>query len=128
MVIGIGVDIVQISRIEAAVQRTKRLLTRVFTATELEYCQRTRDVYVHLAGRFAAKEAVMKALGVGWGEVGWREIEILHTSNGQPRVILSGSAQRLAAQKGVRMVLVSIAHTDENAVAYAVAVGGEAEP
>ncbi len=123
MLKGIGVDIVEVERIrELAERKAERLEGRLFTACELQACRGGR--YDKLAGRFAAKEAVSKALGTGVSGMGWHEIEIAEEESGRPLVRLTGRAAALAASLGVTAIEVSIAHTSGVAVAFAVAIGG----
>jgi holo-[acyl-carrier protein] synthase len=113
-----GIDLVEISRLEglqAGVR--KRFLERVYTPAELEI---TGDSDQRLAGRFAAKEAVAKALGCGIGPVSWQEIEILQEPSGEPLLVLHGSAQKLADELGLANWSVSISHSALYAVAVAV--------
>ncbi|MFO7311334.1 MAG: holo-ACP synthase [Bacillota bacterium] len=122
MVVGIGVDVVEVARVERALARSgARFLERVFTPAELERCMARRDRAKCLAARFAAKEAVMKALGCGWGPVGWRDIEVAHGPSGEPVVRLQGAARRLAKEKGVTAIHLSLAHDGAVAVAHALA-------
>ena len=124
---GLGVDLVEVGRVADLLARHPRFAERCFTPAEQGYAfGRTRPEQ-RLAARFAAKEAVMKALGCGWRQVGWREVEI--TGGGAPRVVLRGRAAVRAKALGVSEVLLSLSHTDEVAVAAAVAVGpGLASP
>jgi len=121
------VDLVEVGRVADLLARHPRFAERCFTPAEQGYAfGRTRPEQ-RLAARFAAKEAVMKALGCGWRQVGWREVEI--TGGGAPRVVLRGRAAVRAKALGVSEVLLSLSHTDEVAVAAAVAVGpGLASP
>ncbi len=118
----IGIDLIQVDRIQAALARYgERFLTRVFTANEIAYC---RGQPHQLAARFAAKEAVSKALGVGIQHpdgVDWREIEIVSGARGKPSVQLSGRAARRATEIGIHQVLISLSHTREHAIAMAFA-------
>ena len=114
-----GIDLVEIYRLEQldpAIRR--RFLQRVFTPAELEDCQ---GMLPSLAGRFAAKEAVAKALGCGIGPVSWQDIEILRGEQGQPMLKLTGNAHRVAEGLGLVTWSISISHTREHAVAVAVA-------
>lgn len=114
----IGVDIVEIRRVESAVSRAgERFLRRVYTESELRTCQ---DRLSSLASRFAAKEAVMKVLGVGGTGVAWREIEILTDDNGRPSVRLYGQALNKATKLNLREVSVSLSDSKEYAVAVAI--------
>jgi len=112
----VGVDLVEIKRIEAAVDAWgEPFLSRVFTVSELELC---RGKSPSLAARFAAKEAVMKALGTGFRGAGWSEIEVLADSHGQPVVNLRGRAKKLADELGIKELAVSLSHSDHLAIAY----------
>jgi holo-[acyl-carrier protein] synthase len=125
MIIGIGVDLVKISRIEKAGKSHPGFLERVFTQKELDYCSRQKFPAQHFAARFASKEAVLKAFGTGMsGGMKWTDIEVLHGEGGGPIVNLSGTARDLADLKGVRQVLLSYSHDEGYAVAQAVLVGG----
>jgi holo-[acyl-carrier protein] synthase len=124
-IIGHGIDLVETSRIAAMLQKHgDRFLERVFTIPEVARGQGTRRQAEHLAGRFAAKEAVLKALGTGWAEgVGWRDIEVVTLSSGAPMVNLSGHAEALAKERGVSAWHISISHTEGHAMASVIAVG-----
>jgi holo-[acyl-carrier protein] synthase len=123
MVLATGVDLIELDRMEKVVQRHgARYLERVYTAAELEQSHGNAQ---YLAGRFAAKEAVAKALGTGIGEVGWQEIEVLGDEKNAPVLNLSGAAQRRAETLGLRTWSVSISHSQTHAVAFAVGLGGE---
>ena len=114
----LGVDIIEISRIERAMQRFgKRFLHRVYTDTELRVC---RNKPSRLASRFAAKEAVMKTLGTGVRGVGWREIEIIHDPKGKPLVSLCGKARSRAEELGLGELAISLSDSREYAVACVV--------
>jgi holo-[acyl-carrier protein] synthase len=116
-----GVDMIEVERVEGAVQRSgSRFLRRVFTEREQQACGGRCS---SLAARFAAKEAVAKALGTGIGPVGWLEIEVLPGPDGQPLLHLHGAAARRAAQLGLDEWSLSLSHTREHAVALAVASG-----
>ena len=122
MILSIGIDVVEVDRIERAVVRLgDRFLRRIYTQSELDYCDARGPRAVHLAGRFAAKEAAMKALGTGWGSgVSWREFEILPSGGGAPRLELSGAALERFAQLGATTSHLSISHTRGLAVAQAI--------
>jgi holo-[acyl-carrier protein] synthase len=116
-----GIDLIEIDRISAAIERHgERLLDRVFTPAELS---EVGDNHASLAARYAAKEAVAKALGTGIGSIGWQEIEILRGPAGQPILHLSGAASQLASDQGLTNWSVSISHTQSHAIALAVASG-----
>ena len=128
MVAGIGIDVVAVSRIKRAAARSGgRFLNRVYTGREREYCLARRDPYPCLAARFAAKEAVFKALGNGLANCRWQDVEILQAPTGTPFVRLSGGAAAIARALGVKQVLVSLAHEKEYAAAFAVALKGVEE-
>jgi holo-[acyl-carrier protein] synthase len=121
-VLGIGVDIVETTRIEHSLERFgERFLHRVFTADEIAYCQSMKYPARHFAARFAAKEAVSKAFGTGIGKtMGWKDIDVHREGSGQPFAVLHGGADQLAAERNVSAVWISLSHTDHNAVAMAV--------
>ncbi|MHB8807254.1 MAG: holo-ACP synthase [Anaerolineaceae bacterium] len=121
MIIRSGVDIIEIERFkEQKPEIQKRFLTRVFTIRELTLI---RNSTVSAAGRFAAKEAVAKALGCGIGEVRWQDIEILQGKSGEPLLILHAKAKKISAKLGLDVWSLSISHSKQNAVAFAVAIG-----
>jgi holo-[acyl-carrier protein] synthase len=121
---GLGVDIVEVARIERALARWgDAFVGRVFTALEDERARSPRARSQRLAARFAAKEAVMKALGLGWRTMAWREIEIRNDPLGRPIVHLSGGAAQAAARQGVGVIHVTLAHTRRLALASALALG-----
>jgi holo-[acyl-carrier protein] synthase len=116
-----GVDIIEVSRIRQSIERHgERFLERIFTADERTYCGNRCP---SLAARFAAKEAVAKALGTGIGYVAFREIEIVNDPQGRPEVVLHGSAAELARSLGLVTWAVSLSHTTDHAVASVVAMG-----
>ena len=121
MIIGTGVDIIEISRIQAAIERNgERFLTRVFTAGEQAYCQARQLSAMHYAGRFAAKEAAFKALGTGWtGNIRWIDVEV-EATGGAPRLKLQGGAlARFQSLGGVHLHL-TISHSRDYAVAIVI--------
>lgn len=120
MIIGVGVDIIEIRRISEAVKRNSRFLDKIFTEVELKYLKERKLRAEHIAGRFAAKEAVSKALGTGIRGFGLKDIEIDRTELGKPLVILKGKAKSLAEQQGDYKIHLSISHGEDNAVAYAI--------
>ena len=120
MIIGVGVDIIDVARIQAALDHPRtgtRFRQRVFTDEEIAYCGRRRNAAESFAARFAAKEAMMKALGRAYG---WREIEVVR-AGGPPTLRLNGRAQERAAQLGVRRIHLSLSHTATLAIAYVIA-------
>jgi holo-[acyl-carrier protein] synthase len=129
MIVGVGVDLVRIARIRQAMERwQERFLTRVFTPDEVAYARRRRDPAEHLAARFAAKEATLKALGTGLTMgVRWREMEVRRGRGEPPRLWLSGRTAALGAARGVRVLHVSLTHDGDYAMAQVVAEGEPAE-
>ena len=124
-VIGIGVDLVECTRIQHSLDRFgEKFLHRVFTDGEIEYSMSMKFPARHLAARFAAKEAVAKAFGTGIGKaMGWRNIDIRKKESGEPFLVFSGPAQELAAKRGVTSALITLSHTDHHAVAMIVLEG-----
>ncbi len=123
-VLGLGSDLIEVDRIERAVARWgDAFTTRIYTPGETGHARPEAVRGPRLAARFAAKEAVMKALGVGRRGVAWREIEIADDACGRPLVRLHGAARRIAEQQGVTSVLVTLSHTRDLALASAVALG-----
>jgi holo-[acyl-carrier protein] synthase len=121
MILKTGIDIIEIPRIQVALERHgERLLQRVFTPAEVTECHGRADA---LAVRFAAKEAAAKALGTGIGPIAWKEIETLHRFSGEPYLILHGRAAKIAAALGLDNWAVSLSHSDQNAVAVVVVTG-----
>jgi holo-[acyl-carrier protein] synthase len=121
-IIAHGIDLVDCPRIEDMIKRHgDRFTDRVFTAAEQKYARANRNPVEKLAGRFAAKEAVLKLLGTGWrGKIAWTEIEIVNNSAGQPEVALSGEVKKIADELGIKHISVSITHTANFAIASAV--------
>jgi len=119
-----GIDLVDCPRIEKMIkQHGKRFINRVFTAAEQAYAEKNKDKVEKLAGRFAAKEAILKLMGTGWrGKIAWTDIEILNNAAGQPEVTLSGEVKKLAAKLGIKHISVSITHTANFVIASAVAL------
>jgi holo-[acyl-carrier protein] synthase len=122
-VAGIGVDAVDVARFRRVMARRPGIVHRLFTDTERAYAETSRDPGPRLAVRFAAKEAVLKALGVGVGAAGFRDVEVTRADNGAPGLVLSGRAEALSVGRGVRRWHVSLTHTDTVAVATVVAEG-----
>ncbi|MGI6360720.1 MAG: holo-ACP synthase [Bacillota bacterium] len=122
MIFGVGTDIVDVKRLEKIIERTPQLIERVFTASEISYCQnKGRQKVQALAARFAAKEAVLKALGTGIVGFSWTEMELSNLPSGQPVVELSGRMAQFIAKHDIIKVEISYSHIDETAVAFAVA-------
>ena len=122
MIIGVGVDIVKVSRIREMVARWgDRFLARVFTDRERSYAQRRREPALHLAGRFAVKEATLKALGVGLRlGVRWREIEVANDASGKPGLTLAGRTKALSDALGVGSMHVSLSHDADYAIGHVI--------
>jgi holo-[acyl-carrier protein] synthase len=120
-IVGLGVDLAEIDRVDRVLVRYPRFAERCFTPHEREYASRFARPARRYAARFAGKEAVMKSLGTGWRRLRWTEVEI--TGGGKPTVRLSGRAAQRARQLGVSEVLITITHTDTTALVMAVAVG-----
>ena len=124
-IIGIGTDITECLRIARMIERHGELfINRVYTPAEISYCQSRRQATQHFTGRWAAKEAVLKALGTGWRRgISWRDVEIRNEPGGKPVVAVRGGAKEVVEQLGIAKLLVSISHCRTHATAYAVAVG-----
>src|SRR4029077_20875471 len=123
MIVGIGVDLTPVARMESAMQaHPERLEARLFTDGERAYCRARANSGQHFAARFAAKEALLKALGVPEG-LRWHELEVVNAGDGKPRLVLSGNAAAAAARAGIRALHLSITHADDSAVAFVVAEG-----
>ena len=122
-IVGIGTDIIECLRIAQMIERHGELfINRVYTPHEIQYCQSRRQSTQHYAGRWAAKEAVLKALGTGWRRgISWRDIEIRNDPKGRPTVALRGGARDVVEQLGITEMLVSISHCRSHATAYALA-------
>jgi holo-[acyl-carrier protein] synthase len=119
-----GIDLVDCPRIEQMIERHgERFIKRVFTAAEQAYAQKNKNEVEKLAGRFAAKEAVLKLVGTGWrGKIAWTDIEIINNPAGQPEVTLAGEVRKIADKLGIKHISVSITHTANFAIASAVAL------
>jgi holo-[acyl-carrier protein] synthase len=125
VIVGLGVDIAEVNRIEAAITRYgDRFLRRVFTAAEIAYCERHRNRFERYAGRFAVKEAAMKALGTGWTcGVRWVDIEVTRLASGKPTLRLAGETKKHAERLGVCNTNVSITHSGNTAFAQVIFEG-----
>ncbi len=128
MILGLGVDLVEVARMEKALARGERIVKRLFTPGEIEYCRRHKEPARHFAARFAAKEAGMKALGTGWSNgVGWQNFEVRLDPRGRPHLLMSGRAAELAKAMGATHTVVSLAHDGGFSIAV-VAFEGSAGP
>ncbi len=127
MIVGLGVDIVEIGRMRRALARHPRMRQRCFSAAERTYCDSRNRPEVHYALRFAAKEAVLKALGTGFSGMHFTDVEVLRDQKGRPTPQLSGRAAEIAGDMGITEIMLSLSYTRDNAVASAVAMTAEAE-
>ena len=124
-ILGVGMDIVETKRIAESMERFgDRFLQRIFLDGEVAYARSMKFPHLHLAARFAAKEAISKAFGTGIGhEMGWRDLEIVREPSGAPQVRLHGRAEAFAKTRGVQAIHLSLSHTTEYGAASAVIVG-----
>jgi holo-[acyl-carrier protein] synthase len=126
MIVGMGIDVTEVARIRAVIEAAHggRFLRRVYTLDEVAYCQQFRNKYERFAGRFAVKEAAMKALGTGWSRgVRWVDLEVVRQPGGRPTLALKGEAKKIAGALGVKNIAVSITHTAEQAIAQVILEG-----
>jgi holo-[acyl-carrier protein] synthase len=128
MIAGLGVDIVEIDRMAAALERHPQMRERLFSQEERAYCDKRNRPEIHYALRFAAKEAVLKALGTGFAGMKFTDVEVVRDAGGRPMPRLSGRAAEVAEQIGVRELHLSLSYTHTTAVASAVAITGEKRP
>ncbi|MDH3293529.1 MAG: holo-ACP synthase [Acidimicrobiia bacterium] len=122
-VVGIGTDLVDIDRMRSIINRRPRFVERVFTEAERRYCSATRDPSERYAARFAAKEAVLKTLGVGLGGAAFADIEVVRLDSGRPELRITGRAAELAAQQGINRWLITLSHSETLAQAFVVGLG-----
>ena len=122
MIVGIGVDAVEIDRFRRSLERTPSMKSRLFTSEELEYVEPHDDPTVSLAARFAAREAVMKAMGVGLGAFEFHDVWVQRADSGRPTLAVTGRAQQIANELGVTDWHLSITQTASTAIAYVIAV------
>jgi holo-[acyl-carrier protein] synthase len=122
VILGIGIDIIEVERIKKSFEKFgERFLNRILHPNEISYCLSHREPAPFLAARFAAKEAISKAFGTGIGaQCGWQDMEVGRKSSGEPFVILHGGGQKLLAERGGRVVLLSLSHTQTYATAVAI--------
>lgn len=123
-IVGIGTDIIECERIDRMIRRhADHFVHRVFTNSEIRYCSGRKSSDQHFAGRWAAKEAILKALGTGWiAGILWTDVEVVNESSGRPVVKLHGGAAKVAEKKGIRVVEISISHCKAYATALALAL------
>lgn len=127
-IIGLGMDLIECQRIRDLWQRHgDRVTDRLLTDAELAYVRRyVGDVVPRLAGRFAAKEAILKVLGTGWrGKIAWRDMEVLNDSAGRPYVTLTDECKCIAESLGITQILITITHTENYAAATAIGIGAD---
>lgn len=124
-IIGIGTDITECLRIARMIERHGELfIDRVYTAEEIKYCQSRKQATQHYTGRWAAKEAILKALGTGWRRgISWRDMEIRNEPGGKPVVAVRGGVKEVVERLGIREIQVSISHCRTHATAFAIAIG-----
>jgi len=122
MIVGTGIDIAEVPRIEASIARFgNRFVHRIFTKAEIEYCESKANRIERYAARFAAKEAGMKAIGTGWNHgVAWRDVEVCRQPGGRPTIAFHGKAADFAAKLGAVHVALSLSHTKEYAIAQVI--------
>ena len=130
MIISIGIDIIEVTRVRQVLRRTPRFVERVFTAGERAYCERRGVVAPqHYAARFAAKEAALKALGTGWsGGLAWQDVEVVSNASGAPSVVFHHLARELFERSGATTAHLSISHTTEHAIAQVILERRDAHP
>lgn len=123
-ILGIGTDIIECVRIAKMIERHgETFIERVYTHAEMLYCSTRKASTQHYAGRWAAKEAVLKALGTGWAHgIKWTDVEVRNEPGGRPKIALSGVAAQIAKDKGIREIMISISHCRSHATAYALAI------
>lgn len=122
MIIGMGIDMEEVERVKGAIERQgERFLKRIYTEKERAYCEQFKDKYERYAGRFAVKEAAMKALGTGWSRgVRWVDIEVVRLPGRRPMLELKGEAHKIADKLGVKNIAISITHTPKQAWAQVI--------
>ena len=122
MIVGTGIDIAEVPRVRAAIERYgARFVERIYTPAEIAYVERKANRYERFAARFAAKEAGMKAIGTGWRHgVRWQDFEVANLPGGKPTLRLHGVAAQVAAKLGVRSISLSLTHTAEQGMAFVI--------
>ena len=128
-ILGIGTDIIECPRIGRMIEQHGELfLRRVYTEREIGYCQARKHAIEHFAGRWAAKEAILKAIGTGWSKgICWTDLEVRNLASGAPQVMVRGGAKDAAVARGIGDILISISHCRTYATAYALALGRKAD-
>ncbi len=129
MILGIGIDIIEVQRVEKLLEKWgENFARRVFLPEEIAYCRKKSYPAQHYAARLAVKEAVMKAFGEGWTEkIGWKDIMVKRSQKGQPEIELIGKGKRLKEEKGVESILISLSHAGDYSVAQAIIIKGVIE-
>ena len=118
---GVGIDIIEVSRIKKLITSSDRFKQRIYTQNEADYCEARKNKAQNYAARFAAKEAFLKAIGTGWrGGVAFREIEVVNDKQGKPEIRLSGNTKKIAQKKHIKDIQLSLSHVKELAVAVVV--------
>jgi holo-[acyl-carrier protein] synthase len=121
MIIGTGIDIIEVERIALRVGRDSGFKEFIFSKDEMSYCEAKASPFEHYAARFAAKEAFLKALGRGWDSgLQWNEIEIINETNGKPLLRITGTTEKMLAPLGIRMIHVSLSHLKSMATAIVI--------
>jgi len=121
-IFGIGIDLIEVTRIKSAIERHKKFIDKIFSPEEIKYSDRGSFRYEELAGRFASKEAVLKAIKTGWRRgISYRDIVILNEKSGAPYVVLSGRAKEICEELNIKKIFISISHTKELAIGLAIA-------
>ena len=122
MIVGIGIDLAEVDRIRAAIERHgARFIARIYTPAEIAYVERKANRFERYAARFAAKEAAMKAIGTGWNHgVTWRDIEVCRQPGGRPTIAFHGKAAEFAAKLGAVHIALSLSHTEDYAIAQVI--------
>ena len=122
MILGVGIDLIEVARVEASYEKFgERFLNRILLPGEIAYCLSHKEPGPFIAARFAAKEAISKAFGTGIGaQLSWQDMEVARRESGEPYVILHGQGAELLKQRGGRVMLISLSHTQEHATAVAI--------
>jgi holo-[acyl-carrier protein] synthase len=122
MIVGMGVDIIEVPRVRAAIERFgERFTNRLFTEAEIRYCESKANKYERFAARFAAKEAALKAIGTGLSHgISWQDVEIVREPSGRPTLVFRGKAGEFSSRLGVRRSSVSLSHTEQVAFAQVI--------
>jgi holo-[acyl-carrier protein] synthase len=125
MILGVGIDIIEVARIRRSYEKFgERFVNRILHPAEIAYCLTHKSPAPFIAARFAAKEAISKAFGTGIGaQLGWQDMEVRRKESGEPYVVLHAGGQKLLAERGGRIVLISLSHTEEHATAEAILEG-----